>query len=136
MTETAISCAVIAGDFFQVLHKVSESTTFMPAPGLVKSFSLSMFQRRALFCTLVLMTMAALLWMTAVALSPGGFGFFDLLFLLFFAVTLPWTVIGFWNAVIGFIIMRFARDPLGAVNPSAASIKGDEPVTASTALLL
>ena len=80
--------------------------------------------------------MAALLWMTVEALSPGGFGFFDLLFLLFFAVTLPWTVIGFWNAVIGFAIMRFARDPLGAVNPAAARIKGDEPVTASTALLL
>jgi membrane glycosyltransferase len=80
--------------------------------------------------------MAALIWMTVKTLSPGGFGFSDLLFTFFFAVTLPWTVIGFWNAVIGFLIMRFARDPLGAVNPAAARIKGDEPVTASTALLL
>lgn len=80
--------------------------------------------------------MAVLIWMTVKTLSPGGFGFSDLLFTFFFAVTLPWTVIGFWNAVIGFLIMRFARDPLGAVNPAAARIKGDEPVTASTALLL
>ena len=95
-----------------------------------------MFQRRAIFMALVIITMTALLWMTVRALSPGGFGFLDLLFVLFFAVTLPWTVIGFWNAVIGFVIMRFARDPLAAVNPAAARIKGDEKVTASTALLL
>src|SRR5947207_11970014 len=95
-----------------------------------------MFQRRAFYTTLIIITMAALIWMMVAALSPGGFGFFDLLFVLFFAVTLPWTVIGFWNAVIGFLIMRFARDPLAAVNPPAASIKGDEPITASTAILL
>lgn len=80
--------------------------------------------------------MAALLWAAAVVLSPGGLGFFDILFLFFFAVTLPWTVIGFWNAVIGFLIMRFARDPLGAVNPPAAGIAGNEPIAADTALLL
>ena len=89
-----------------------------------------------LFSVLVVLTMAALLWVTAYVLAPGGFGIFDFLFLVFFAITLPWTVIGFWNAVIGFLIMRFARDPLGAVNPPAARIRGDEPVTASTALLL
>jgi membrane glycosyltransferase len=97
---------------------------------------LSIGQRRAIFAALVIITMAALIWMTVRTLSPGGFGWPDLLFTFFFAVTLPWTVIGFWNAVIGFLIMRFARDPLGAVNPAAARIKGDEPVTASTALLL
>jgi membrane glycosyltransferase len=97
---------------------------------------LSIGQRRAIYAALVIITMAALIWMTVKTLSPGGFGLPDLLFTFFFAVTLPWTVIGFWNAVIGFLIMRFARDPLGAVNPAAARIKGDEPVTAATALLL
>ena len=32
--------------------------------------------------------------------------------------------------------MRFCRDPAAAVNPMAASIRGDEPVTASTAILM
>lgn len=95
-----------------------------------------MGRRRALFAVLVVATMAALLWATAIVLSPGGLGFFDLVFLAMFAITLPWTVIGFWNAVIGFLIMRLARDPLGAVNPPAACIRGDEPVTASVALLM
>jgi membrane glycosyltransferase len=51
-------------------------------------------------------------------------------------VTLPWSVVGFWNGTIGFLIMRFCRDPAAAVNPLAASIRGDEPVIASTAILM
>jgi membrane glycosyltransferase len=53
-----------------------------------------------------------------------------------FAVTLPWYVIGFWNATIGLLIMRFARDPVAAVTPVAGRVRGDEPITASTAILL
>ena len=51
-------------------------------------------------------------------------------------VTLPWYVIGFWNATIGLLIMRFARDPVAAVMPAAGRVRGDEPITASTAILL
>ena len=51
-------------------------------------------------------------------------------------MTLPWYVIGFWNAAIGLLIMRFARDPVAAVTPVAGRIRGDEPITASTAILL
>ena len=53
-----------------------------------------------------------------------------------FAITLPWYVIGFWNATIGLLIMRFARDPVAAVTPVAGRVRGDEPITASTAILL
>jgi membrane glycosyltransferase len=53
-----------------------------------------------------------------------------------FAATLPWTITGFWNAVIGFIIMRFAGNSTAAIFPVAANIKGNEPITASTAILL
>jgi len=41
-------------------------------------------------------------------------------------------VAGFWNAVIGFLIVRLAADPIAAVVPAAARIRGDEPVTVST----
>jgi membrane glycosyltransferase len=44
-------------------------------------------------------------------------------------------VAGFWKAIIGFIIMRVA-DPVAAVLPVAAAIRGHEAVTASTAILL
>ena len=45
-------------------------------------------------------------------------------------------MIGFWNATIGLLIMRFARDPVATVTPVAARVRGDEPITASTAILL
>ena len=73
--------------------------------------------RRTLFAALVVVTIAVLLALAAYALSAGGFGIADALLLLFFALTMPWSVIGFWNAAIGFFIMRFARDPVAAVLP-------------------
>ena len=95
-----------------------------------------MTARRALFAILVLLTMAAMIGLLVRALAPGGFGWADLAFVVMFAVTLPWTVIGFWNAVIGFAIMRFARNPLATVNPPAARIAGDEPIAASVAIII
>ncbi len=80
--------------------------------------------------------MAALLVLAAIALSAGGFGPADALLLVLFALTLPWSVIGFWNATIGFFIMRFARDPIALVVPGVARVRDGEPITASTALTI
>src|SRR5712691_5025535 len=92
--------------------------------------------RPAAFFLSVGLTMAGLIWLAVVALSPGGFGVVDLALVVLFAVTLPWYVIGFWNATIGLLIMRFARDPVAAVAPIAGRVRGDEPITASTAVLV
>ena len=92
--------------------------------------------RRALFASLVLLTIATLLALAADALSAGGFGAADALLLLFFGLTMPWSVIGFWNATIGFFIMRFARDPVATVLPSVAHLRGDEKIIASTAITI
>ena len=89
-----------------------------------------------LFAVLFAATMAGSLALAALALSPGGFSMVDIALLVLFAVTLPWMVAGFWNAVIGLVIMRFAADPIAAIMPMAACIRGDEPVTVSTAILL
>jgi membrane glycosyltransferase len=94
------------------------------------------FGRRVLFAGLFATTMAGSLALAALALAPGGFGVVDIILLALFAVTLPWTVAGFWNAVIGFLIVRFSADPIATVMPAVACIRGDEPVTASTAILL
>ena len=92
--------------------------------------------RRVLFAVLFAATMAGVLVLAALALAPGGFDIIDITLLALFAVTLPWMVAGFWNAVIGFLIVRLAADPIAAVMPAAARIRGDEPVTVSTAILL
>src|SRR6266849_8550587 len=92
--------------------------------------------RPAAFFLSVGLTMAGLIWLAVVALSPRGFGAVDLLLVVLFAITLPWYVIGFWNATIGLLIMRFARDPVAAVTPVVGRVRGDEPIIASTAILL
>lgn len=92
--------------------------------------------RRALFGILVGATIAALLWLAVVALSPGGLDLADALLLSCFALTLPWMTVGFWNAALGFLIARFAADPLQATIPSAADAPDDAPIVTSTAILL
>jgi len=92
--------------------------------------------RRILFAALVIGSAALLLGLMAATLfveSPDALG---IGILLLFALTLPWTTIGFWNAVIGFALMTLARDPAGRVAPHLHSIRGDEPITTSTALLI
>ncbi len=39
------------------------------------------------------------------------------------------------ECAIGFLLLRFAHDPVAAVTPAAARIRGNEPITASVALL-
>jgi membrane glycosyltransferase len=90
--------------------------------------------RRALYCALVGATTIGLLGLAADAVPPRSVG--AVAFILLFAITLPWSVIGFWNACIGFVVMRGARDPVAAVNPLAHSIRGDEPILAATAILV
>jgi membrane glycosyltransferase len=92
--------------------------------------------RQALFFTLVGLSLIGLIWLLVVALSVGRFGALDYALVALFAVTLPWTVISFWNATIGLLIMRFARDPVVTVTPIAGRVRGDEPITASTAILV
>ena len=60
------------------------------------------------FALVVLASMVGLIWLLAFALSAGGFGVVDFILVVLFAITLPWSVIGFWNATIGLFIMRFA----------------------------
>src|SRR5262249_27340424 len=70
------------------------------------------------------------------ALPVTGLAPFDIALLVLSGVTLPWSVIGFWNATIGFLIMRFAKNPTAVVCPVAARVRGDEPITASTAIVV
>ena len=107
-----------------------------PGSELSTSSERTIFGRRVLFAGLVLLTIAGLLALAAKALSAGGFGAVDALLLVLFGATLPWSVIGFWNATIGFLVMRFAADPVAAVNPATPGVRGDEPMNVSTAITI
>ena len=68
--------------------------------------------RRAVFATLVLGTIAALTALLVVSFSGDGVSWAEALMVGCFLLTLPWTAIGFWNAVIGLALMRLSRDPV------------------------
>ncbi len=75
--------------------------------------------RRAIILGLVTTTGLGLASTLAMVLGANGLSVVDLLMLSVFAITLPWTVLGFWNAVIGFAVLHFSRDPLRCVTPLA-----------------
>jgi membrane glycosyltransferase len=106
-----------------------EATTAAAAPE-------NFLRRRALFAALNVATMTGVLWLATLALSPRGLDAIDVTLLALFALTLPWQVIGFWTAAIGFVIMRLCRDPAVFVLPAARRVRGGEPVAASTAVLM
>jgi spermidine/putrescine transport system permease protein len=73
--------------------------------------------RDALFGNLIYDTiMSQLNW-------PMGATLSIVLFVLLgcFAAMLPWNVIGFWNALVGFALLYGSRDPVGHVLPAARS---------------
>src|SRR2546423_11558518 len=88
-------------------------------------------RRRVFFSLTVLASMVGLIWLLSFALTAGGFGVLDFILVVLFAITLPWSVIGFWNPTIGLFIIRSAN-PTAAVTPVSARVTGNEPITAKT----
>ena len=97
---------------------------------------MSSFAKRFVFATLVLSTIVSLTCLMIWALAEGGLQWSELTMLACFMITLPWTAIGFWNAVIGFILMRTSKDPAAAVFPALKNYKGDEKISTSTAIAM
>ncbi len=106
-----------------------------PSDGSAHSETSVLHRRRLLYFALTSATAAGLLVLMALSLAAGGFGFLDGLMLLFFAITVPWTVIGFWNATIGLLIIALRRDPVAFVNPLARSGDAAKPIASRVALL-
>jgi membrane glycosyltransferase len=92
--------------------------------------------RRIVFALLVAASVAAMLGLMAYTLDDGGLDIVDWLMLACFAATLPWSVIGFWNAVIGFALMRFARDPTALVAPAMQVGRSNTAIAGRTAILV
>ena len=93
-------------------------------------------RRRLVMATLVLGTLAALTAGLSVLLGHGGWSVLDGVLLVTFLLSTPWTVIGFWNAVIGFAILHGTRDPMAVVAPFLSRAHPDDPITARVALAL
>ena len=51
-------------------------------------------------------------------LGSGGWSWSRLAILIFFLAGTPWTLLAFWNPLIGFVILRLVADPAGFTNPA------------------
>lgn len=80
--------------------------------------------RRRVFALLVGLTVAAGVALMAGTLRSGGLDGWDALIITCFALTLPWTTIGFWNAVIGLVLLRRRPRPLLTEDPQPPPLRG------------
>jgi membrane glycosyltransferase len=125
----------------------AQAANHLPVDGLTPAGiqqASELSRRRWLVLALNLGTWALLLWALSRVLSAGGWTVTDWAVLICFALGSPWTVLGFWNAVIGFWLLHGARSStphgdeyaMARVAPFAKA--GDEatPLTIRTAVLM
>ncbi|WP_316014881.1 glucans biosynthesis glucosyltransferase MdoH [Roseobacter sp. HKCCA0434] len=92
--------------------------------------------RRRLVALLNLATLAAVMAGVWNVFAEGGWTATDAIILACVAIGAPWTIMGFWNAVIGLWLMHGARDGLAAAAPQMAEADVTAAITTRTALTL
>lgn len=93
-------------------------------------------RRRHIVIVLNVVTWLAMMWVTARALGAGGWTAVDVILFMCFAAGTPWTVLGFWNALIGLWLLHFHKDPMAEVAPYAAAGDDTAPLQIKTAVLM
>ncbi|MBN9266290.1 MAG: glucans biosynthesis glucosyltransferase MdoH [Hyphomicrobium sp.] len=93
-------------------------------------------RRRLIMMVLNVVTWLAMLWLAAKVLGAGGWTIVDIIMFVCFAFGTPWTVVGFWNSVIGLWLLHFHKDPMGAVAPYAGAGDVPTPITIKTAVFM
>jgi membrane glycosyltransferase len=107
---------------------VAKSTTNATDSGLAG--------RRWVFFALNAASMIALAGVMIDVLAARGWSYASALFLLLFLVGLPWTLIGFWNSAVGFVILRLTADPVGYTNAAIRLTPKASRITTRTAICL
>jgi membrane glycosyltransferase len=90
--------------------------------------------RRALVLVLTLGSWAALGLVMGHVIGIGSWA--GLAVMALFLIGLPWTLLAFWNSVIGFVILRATRDPGSYTNPALRATEPMAPVTSRTAICI
>jgi membrane glycosyltransferase len=83
--------------------------------------------RRLAFALLVLGLTALQLWLAARVLAPGGWQHWEVLLLLCFAGTAPWTALCAGNALVGLALLLGAPSPAAAVLPALRQLRAGSP---------
>jgi len=93
-------------------------------------------RRRAIILVLNLAAYAALAFAAARVLGHEGWTAADIAMFACFLVGTPWTVLGFWNAVIGLWLLHGVGDGMRRVAPFAAAGDADTALSIETAVLM
>jgi membrane glycosyltransferase len=93
-------------------------------------------RRRLIVAGLNVATYALLMYLASHILGAGGWTIVDIVLFVAFAIGSPWTVLGFWNAVIGLWLLHGVKDPMKEVAPFAAAADLPTPITIDTAVLM
>jgi membrane glycosyltransferase len=95
-----------------------------------------MTRRRLTVLALNVVTFVALMWGLSIVLTAGGWTVIDMVIFVAFAFGAPWTVLGFWNAVIGLWLLHGVKDGIARVAPFAAAGHSNDPITLRTAIFM
>lgn len=93
-------------------------------------------RRRRLVIVLNVVTYVAMLAVAARILGAGGWTLVDGILFAAFAAGTPWTVLGFWNSLIGLWLLHFAKDAVEQVAPYAAAGDTATPLSIKTAIFM
>ncbi len=93
-------------------------------------------RRRLVFAVLSLITALLMLYLVHQTLAANTPLVVRIVLLTLFALTLPWMVVGFWNAIIGLVLCQCFKDPNTLVLPASMQMSDSAPLTHSTAILL
>ena len=88
--------------------------------------------RRRIVLALNLATIAGLGYVVYRLLSPGGIDGAEAVMLIGFMLATPWTVLGFWNAVIGIVLQHGPGDPSKSIYPFYPQGQGSQPIALSS----
>ncbi|HWV83793.1 MAG TPA: glucans biosynthesis glucosyltransferase MdoH [Hyphomicrobiaceae bacterium] len=114
--------------------RLADASSLSVPTGLQANAELS--RRRLIMMVLNVVTWLAMLWLGAQVLGAGGWTVVDIIMFVCFAFGTPWTVVGFWNSVIGLWLLHFHKDPMGAVAPYAGAGDVPTPITIKTAVFM
>ncbi len=118
-----------------VVHATRLRPTSLTTPaGLQANTTLG--RRRMLVVALNLATWIALLAWAASILAAGGWSLLDGVLFVCVVLGTPWTVVGFWNAVIGLTMLHVRTNGLGEVAPYLGARTVTDPIGLSTAILM
>ena len=93
-------------------------------------------RRRLIVLALNVVTYLLMLWAAAAILGSGGWSLIDVILWVCFAIGTPWTVLGFWNSIIGLWLLHFHPAPMAEVAPYAPAGGTETPLTIKTAIFM